>query len=133
MAQFKSAKAWFDAHNGATVIKTVTGAATVDQWPAMVADYTAQLIAQGCAPDAIKETETALEWPGGFAMRPKLKAREVGKLAIRSADYGFTPEGASKPVYGDKKGATVEGAALVKTYPNGMVIRFEAAADMGGL
>ena len=99
----------------------------------MVADYTAQLIAQGCAPDAIKETETALEWPGGFAMRPKLKAREVGKLAIRSADYSFTPEGASKPVYGDKKGATVEGAALVKTYPNGMVIRFEAAADMGGL
>lgn len=128
MAQFKSAKAWFDAHNGATVVKTVSGVATADMWPDMVADYRAQLLAQGCAADAIKEDETALSWPGGFVMRPKLQARAVGKLQVRSADYGFTPEGADKPIWGDKKGATVEGAALVKRYPNGMVVTFQAGA-----
>lgn len=128
MAQFKSAKAWFDAHNGATVVKTVSGVATADMRPAMVADYTAQLIAQGCPADQIKETDTALTWPGRFIMRPKFKAREVGKLQVRSADYGFTPEGAAQATWGDKKGATVDGAALVKSYPNGMVVRFEKAA-----
>lgn len=50
------------------------------------------------------------------------------KLQVRSADYGFTPEGAAQATWGDKKGATVDGAALVKSYPNGMVVRFEKAA-----
>lgn len=124
MTTHSSAKAWFAAHNGAIVTKTVEGVATVEDWPAMVADYTAQLLAQGCEAAKIVENETALTWPGGFVMRPKLRKSERGKLSVRSADYGFTPEGAAQATWGDKKGAMIEGAALVKRYPNGMVIRF---------
>ena len=123
--QYKSAKDWFTAHNGARVIKSVSGVATVEDWPAIAADYRRQLIEQGCAADKITESETGLQWPGGFAMRPKFHKSEPGAFAVRSADYTFTPDSLGKPVYGDKKGAKVEGAALVKSYPNGMIVRFE--------
>jgi len=127
---YKSAKDWFAAHAGARVVKSVEGVATVEDWPAIVADYRAQLLAQGCPADKVTEDQTGLQWPGGFALRPKFKRREFGALTVRSADYAFTPEGepGARPVYGDKKGAKVEGAALVKSYPNGLVVRFEAAA-----
>lgn len=122
---FKSAKDWFAAHNGARVVKSVSGVATVEDWPIIVADYRRQLIEQGCQPENIKEDEIGLKWPGGFAMRPKFHRQEAGTFNVRSADYTFTPDSHGRPVYGDKKGAKVEGAALVKSYPNGLVVRFE--------
>lgn len=124
---YKSAKEWFAAHAGARVVKSVEGVATVEDWPAMVADYRAQLLAQGCPAEDMREDETAFHYGNRFILKPKFKRRETGTLLVRSADYAFTPEGepGARPVYGDKKGAKVEGAALVKTYPNGLVVRFE--------
>lgn len=126
--EFKSAKDWFAAHNGARVVKTVEGVAVASDWPAMVENYRRQLLEQGCPADQIKEDDTGLKWPGGFAMRPKFEREQCGTLLVRSGDYGFTPEGADRPTWGDKKGAKVEGAALVKSYPNGLIVRFERAA-----
>lgn len=125
--QYKSAKDWFAAHNGAQVVKTVSGVPMESDWTAMVANYRAQLLEQGCPADKIEETASGLQWPGGFVFRPKFKPREIGTLTVRSADYAFIPEGGTRPVYGDKTGAKVEGAALVKSYPNGMQVRFERA------
>ena len=121
---YKSAKDWFTAHNGKRVIKTITGVTVLEEWPERVADIKAQLIAQNCPADSIVENDNGLQWPGGFAMRPKFHRNESGVFNCRSADYSFTPDSLGKPVYGDKKGAKVDGLALVKSYPNGMVIRF---------
>ncbi len=123
--EYKSAKDWLAAHNGARVIKSVSGIATAEDYPAIAADARRQLIEQGCAAEKITESQSGLQWPGGFLMRPKFRKHEAGVFALRSADYTFTPDYLGKPVYGDKKGAKVEGAALVKSYPNGMVVRFE--------
>lgn len=128
---YKSVKDWFAAHNGARVVKFVSGVATIEDWPAIVADYRRQLLAQNCPADKITENESGLHWPGGFVLRPKFRREECGLLNVRSADYSFTPEGRKEPVYGDKKGAKVEGLALVKAYPNGLVVRFEKAAVDG--
>lgn len=129
METYKSAKEWFTAHNGAQVVKTVEGVAVDTDWPNQVADARRQLIEQGCDPALIVESEQQLQWPGGFMFRPRFKAREVGTLTVRSADYAFVPKGGDCPVYGDKKGAKVDGAGLVKVYPNGMIIRFVRAGS----
>lgn len=124
--EFKSAKDWFAAHNGKRIVKSVSGVATVEDWPEMVANVRAQLLAQNCPAADIQEDETALKWPGGFLLKPKFRKLEAGTLQVRSADYAFTPDSHGRPVYGDKKGAKVEGAALVKAYDNGLIVRFEA-------
>ena len=124
--EFKSAKDWFAAHNGKRVLKSVSGVATVDDWPETVARVRSQLLAQDCPAADIQEDETALKWPGGFLLKPKFRKLEAGTLQVRSADYAFTPDSLGRPVYGDKKGARIEGAALVKSYDNGLIVRFEA-------
>jgi hypothetical protein len=122
-----SAAAWFRAAHGRTVIKRVTGVQTTENWPEMAADARRQLEAQGCPADQIKADETGLHWPGGFLLSPKFKALEYGLMTARSADYGFTGEGADRPTWGDKKGAAVEAGRLTKRYPNGATITFEIA------
>lgn len=125
---YKSAAQWFNAANGKRVIKTVSGVLTLEEWPEWVADAKAQLIAQGATPI---ETDNGLSVKenGQFWMKPRLRASESGTLAVRSADYAFIPEGQSRGVYGDKKGAKVQGASLVKTYDNGMIVTFTMESE----
>jgi hypothetical protein len=122
-----SAKAWFAAAIGRRVEKRVTGVLTLESWDAWLSDTIASLKAQGAADADIVSDESGLtvKSTGQFVLKPKLRALERGTLNVRSADYGFTPDGSDRPVYGDKKGAIVEGGKLVKRYPNGMVVTFE--------
>jgi hypothetical protein len=129
---FKSASAFFAAANGKLVRKDVTGAATVDQWPAMLANAIGQLKAQGAVEGKdYHETETAFHYGGNrFIMKPKMVASESGILTVRSADYGFKPERLDSPIWCDKKGAKVNAdGQLVKTYDNGMTVTFTIIGD----
>lgn len=124
---FKSAAEFFAAANGKRVRKVCAGVATTADWPAIRDNIRAQLISQGCAESDIQEDETALKvrTTGQFWMRPKVVADECGILTVRSADYSFLPECGrtnGKGIYGDKKGAKVEGASLVKRYDSGMIV-----------
>ena len=123
---FNSASAFFAAANGKRVRKQVTGVATIEQWPAIVANAVTQLQAQGAIEGKdYRETETAFEYGNRFIMKPKMVASECGILTVRSADYGFKPERLESPIWGGKKGAKVNAAGqLVKTYENGMIVTF---------
>ena len=125
-----SAAAWFRVTNGKRVRKTVEGVSTVEAWPVELAELEATLQTQGLRYTIDPESGTVNLADGRFIMAPKIKALAFGTLNVRSADYTFTDEAelVKRPIYGDKKGATVEGGALVKRYPNGMVVRFEVAA-----
>jgi hypothetical protein len=91
MTNFKSATQWFAAHHNKQVNKTVSGVHCIEDWPDMLANYTAQLLAQGCAPENIKVTDGCLTWGGNqFVMIPKIKRHDSGLLTVRSADYSFT-------------------------------------------
>lgn len=122
----KSAKDFFTAANGKRVEKRVTGALTIEGWPAFLEGTIANLHAQGCKPEDIVVDDTGLRIrsTGQFIMIPKLKALEQGVLTVRSADYHFLPDGSERPVYGDKKGAKVADGALIKRYPDGMEVTF---------
>jgi len=88
-----SAAAWFREAHGQRVIKRVAGVATVEDWPQMEADARRQLAAQGCPAEQIWiDDGGALNWPGGFLRKPKLRPVEAGRLVVRSKDYGFTPD-----------------------------------------
>ena len=129
---YKSASAFFAAANGKLVRKDVTGAATVDQWPAMLANAIAQLKAQGAVEGKdYHETETGFHYGGNrFIMKPKMVASECGILTVHSADYGFKPERLESPIWGDKKGAKVNDAGqLIKTYDNSMTVTFTLLGD----
>jgi hypothetical protein len=129
MTQFASAAAFFRAANGQRVIKTVEGVVTVESWPAHVAAIIAKLEAQGATEgrDYTLDSDGLKLADGRYVRAPRFRDREVGKLAVRSADYTFLADGAKDPVYGDKKGATIENGALVKRYPSGLVVRFQLA------
>lgn len=123
----KSASEFFRAANGARVRKTVTGVLTADAWPEWISATVSNLKAQGATEgkDFTVDDKGLQMADGRFVLKPKLRAEQTGTLLVRSADYGFTADGTDTPVWGDRKGATVDGSALVKTYPNGMVVRFE--------
>lgn len=126
MTSYASAAAFFRDAHGRKVIKRVTGAMTVETWDATLAESLRQLREQGCPEDKIKVDDIGLQYPGGFLMRPKEYAESVGRMTVRSADYIFAaPDG--RNIYGDKKGAKVEGSQLVKEYPDGRRITFEIA------
>jgi hypothetical protein len=135
MSQYKSASAWFAAANGQRVRKEVTGVATFEQWPAILANAISQLEAQGArAGIDYKETETAFEYGNRFIMKPKVVASETGILTVRGSNYGFLPDRLHRPLMGDKKGARVNDAGqLVKTYDTGMIVTFtiEGSASNG--
>lgn len=114
-----SAAAFFRAANGKRVTRTAEGMATAETWEASKAEATRQLLAQGCPADKIEERDGALHWPGGFLLKPKYNGTVAGVFHVRSADYTFTPDGHARPIYGEKKGARVEGGALVKDIGNG--------------
>jgi len=123
MNAITSAAAFFRAAQGKSIRKTVTGVDTIETWEERKADIIRQLREQGC--EDIREDDKALMFGNQFIMKPKLRAEEVGELLIRSADYGFVSANYPKPVWGDKKGAKMEGGRLVKEYPNGMKVAFE--------
>lgn len=125
---FKSAAAFFRAANGQRVTKRVTGVPTWEDWNDECATIKRQLIEQGCKPDDIIITDDKLSVSSTnqLLLRSKLRAVETGVLTVRSSDYHFLPDGAERPVYGDKKGAKVApNGALVKEYANGMKVTFE--------
>jgi hypothetical protein len=126
MSHIKSASAFYNAANGQRVRKDVSGVATVDQWPAILADAIAQLEAQGAkAGIDYRETETALEYGNRFIMKPKLVASETGIFTVKSAQYAFQPDRLERPIMGDKKGAYVnESGQLIKEYDGGMIVTF---------
>lgn len=125
-----SASAFYAAANGKLVRKQVSGVATIEQWPAIVANAVTQLKAQGAVEGKdYRETETAFEYGNRFIMKPKMVADETGILTVRSSDYGFKPDRLDRPIWGDKKGAKVNAAGqLVKTYETGMVVTFTIEA-----
>ena len=125
----KSAAEFFRAANGARVRKTVEGVLTVEGWPAWLEGVVENLKAQGASEGKdYKIDDSGLTVGNRFVLKPKLRALELGTLKVRSADYGFQPDGSDNLVWGDKKGATVEGGELIKRYPNGMIVRFSLAA-----
>lgn len=126
MSIFKSANAWFNAANGQIVRKEVSGVATIEQWPAILANAIEQLKAQGAQEGVdYRETETAFEYGNRFIMKPRLVASETGILIVRSNDYGFKPDRLETPIWGDKKGAKVNDIGqLVKQYETGMIVTF---------
>lgn len=119
MDKITSAAAFFRAANGKRVTRTAHGMATLETWPERVEDVKAQLLAQGCAADRITIDEGGIHWPGGYILKPKHGKAVTGLFITRSADYTFTPEGEDRPIYGNKKGATVVGGALIKEIGNG--------------
>lgn len=125
MNAITSAAAFFRASAGKQVRKSVAGVATIEDWPRNVELARIQLAAQGCPESDIKEDDKGLTWPGGFLMKPKFRKEETGTLQVRSADYGFQSEHYPKPVWGDKKGSTIEDGKLVKRYDHGLVVTFE--------
>lgn len=129
---YKSASAFFAAANGKRVRKDITGVATAEKWPEIVANAITQLKAQGAVEGKdYHETETAFHYDGNrFIMKPKMMATETGILKVRSADYGFQPDRLETPIWGDKKGAKVnDEGQLVKTYDNGMIVTFTILGD----
>jgi hypothetical protein len=122
-----SASAFYAAANGQRVRKDVSGVATADQWPAILANVISQLQAQGAVEGKdYHETESAFHYGGNrFIMKPKVVASESGILTVRSADYGFKPDRLDSPIWGDKKGAKVnDQGQLVKLYDSGMIVTF---------
>lgn len=125
---FKSAAEFFRAASGKRVRKTVTGVQTVEQWPAIRDNIVRQLLEQGAKREAIEISDSQVAIGNQFWRAPAMRSEEFGILNVRSADYGFIPECGrtnGRPIMGDKKGAKIEGAALVKEYDNGMRVRFE--------
>lgn len=125
---FKSAAEFFRAANGKRVRKTVTGVLTVEQWPAVRDDIVRQLLEQGAKLEDIRIDDSQVAIGSQFWRAPAMRGEEFGILNVRSADYGFLPECGrtnGRPIFGDRKGCKVEGAALVKEYENGMRVCFE--------
>ncbi len=109
-----SAAAFFKAANGRRVTRTAHNMATSENWPERAADIRAQLLAQGCPEERVKEDDSGIHWGSGFVLKPKHAKTVTGAWVTRSNDYTFLPDGQTEKVYGEKKGATIQGGALRK-------------------
>lgn len=124
---YKSAAEFFRAANGREVIKRVEGAACVEDWPAMLESYRAQLDKQGAVEGKdYRVNDDGIVCGMQFIMKPKRQRESRGIMTVRSADYAV-PNESGNLVWGEKKGATVEGGRLIKQY-DGWRVTFEIAA-----
>ena len=86
--------------NGKRVLKLVTGVHTVESIDEMREEIKTlleqnkdKLSMQNLTPEDLEEDDVKFAIGTAFWMKPKLRAKEVGVLHVRSKDYYFVPEG----------------------------------------
>lgn len=122
--------------NGQKVIKCITGVHTVETIEQFKAELLENielnrenLAKRGLSVADFKDEGDKYTIGTLFWFKPKLKAREIGILNVRSGDYYFVPEGSEEGVYGSKKGFTFSPDLTKVEKP----LLADAKANKGGL